>query len=130
MNLGSWLERPHSPNYGFWLNLSYVDLGFPCKFIPTKAENLKSNPISEICKLLRADKSQTTPYNPKSDGLVESVANAYSTHKWSSRRLGRPSPLFDDDLQDMATWEYQVSSQFHDAQTGSSFSSWFNNWES
>ena len=56
-----------------------------------------------------------------------SAANAHSTDKWSSRWLGRPPPICDDGLQGIATWEYQVFSQSHDAKTGSNFTNWFDN---
>ena len=45
--------------------------GVPMQIHSDQGREFESNLISEICKLLRVDKSRTTPYNPKLDGLVE-----------------------------------------------------------
>ena len=45
--------------------------GVPMQIHSDQGREFESNLISELCKLLRVDKSRTTPYNPKSDGLVE-----------------------------------------------------------
>ena len=45
--------------------------GIPQKIRSDQGREFESKLIFELCKLLRIKKTRTTPYNPKSDGLVE-----------------------------------------------------------
>ena len=45
--------------------------GIPRKIHSDQGREFESKLIAELCKLLRIKKTRTTPYNPKSDGLVE-----------------------------------------------------------
>ena len=45
--------------------------GVPRQIHTDQGREFESILISELCKLLRIRKTRTTPYNPKSDGLVE-----------------------------------------------------------
>ena len=46
-------------------------MAFQGKFIPTRARHLRPNFSQEMCVLLDIDKTRTTPYWPRSDGMVE-----------------------------------------------------------
>lgn len=45
--------------------------GIPRQLHSDQGREFESNLIAELCKLLQIRKTRTTPYNPKSDGLVE-----------------------------------------------------------
>ena len=45
--------------------------GLPRELHTDQGRNFESNLVKEVCQLLGITKTRTTPYNPKSDGLVE-----------------------------------------------------------
>ena len=45
--------------------------GVPMELHSDQGSNFESQVFSEVCNLLKINKTRTTPYNPKSDGLVE-----------------------------------------------------------
>ena len=45
--------------------------GVPTELHSDQGSNFESQVFSEVCNLLKINKTRTTPYNPKSDGLVE-----------------------------------------------------------
>ena len=45
--------------------------GVPNEIHSDQGRNFESNLFKEVCKLLGVKKTRTTPYNPKSDGMVE-----------------------------------------------------------
>ena len=45
--------------------------GVPNEIHSDQGRNFESNLFKEVCKLLGVRKTRTTPYNPKSDGMVE-----------------------------------------------------------
>lgn len=45
--------------------------GVPLQLHSDQGREFESGLIEELCKLLQINKTRTTPYNPKSDGLVE-----------------------------------------------------------
>ena len=63
-----------------------------------QGRQFKSQLIIEVCKLLKINKTRTTPYHPQGDGLVErfnrTLLNMLATtiKDVPSRLLGRPYP--------------------------------------
>ena len=49
-----------------WLGIGHLLI---CK--QTQGKNFESNLVKEICRLLGIVKTQTTPYHPQSDGMIE-----------------------------------------------------------
>ena len=45
--------------------------GTPYQFHSDQGRDYESHLFQQVCKLLEVDKTRTTPYMPKSDGLVE-----------------------------------------------------------
>ena len=46
-------------------------LGVPSELHSDQGRNFESNVFTEVCNILGIHKTRTTPYNPKSDGLIE-----------------------------------------------------------
>ena len=49
----------------------FLRFGFPIQIHSDQGREFESQLFKQLCKLLNIEKSRTTPYNPKSDGLVE-----------------------------------------------------------
>ena len=46
-------------------------LGVPSELHSDQGSNFESNVFTKVCNILGIHKTRTTPYNPKSDGLIE-----------------------------------------------------------
>ena len=72
-----WMECYPIPNQQAETVASKIVDEFVCRFgVPTElhsdqGRNFESQVFKEMCKLLNISKTRTTPYNPKSDGLIE-----------------------------------------------------------
>ena len=53
--------------------------GAPKVILTDQGTNFLSEIVAEVCKLLETTKTQTTPYNPKCDGLVEKFNHTLAT---------------------------------------------------
>ena len=60
-----WLEAWPIPNQELLNEMLF------CFSLPDQGRQFESRVMEELCKLLQIEKSQTTPYRPQGDGLVE-----------------------------------------------------------
>ena len=121
MDRGLCLERPHCPDCGW-----SFDRTFHMYIWSSNANSFWSRQIIWVKSYFRdmqtpkSGQVQNDALQPQIGWLgwkilPHSEANAYSTDKWSSGCLRRPSPLCDHGLQGIITWEYLVFSQPSDA---------------
>ena len=72
-----WVEAFPLPNQEAVTVAKVLVEQFFCRFVMPRqlhtdqGRNCESNLLKEVCQLLGIEKTQTTPYNPRSDGLVE-----------------------------------------------------------
>ena len=60
--------------------------GAPARLLSDCGANCMSNIINEMCKFLGMKKQHTTPYHPKTIGLVEVLSNYYAYDQEAGRR--------------------------------------------
>ena len=80
-----WMEAYHIPNQTAVTVAEKLVNEFVCRFgVPSllhsdQGRNFEAHVFKEMCNIFGIEKTRTTPYNPKSDGLIEKFNNTLIT---------------------------------------------------
>ena len=96
--------------------------GVPRQLHSDQGRNFESSLFAQMCKILGIEKTRTTPFHPRSDGMVERfnktltdmLAKMIDPTK-APKRLGRIHPIFANGLPQLSPRIYRRNTQHDDA---------------